>query len=735
MQNPNMAAMAQMNAGQGPMDGTPVMANGQRPTGPGNDGTSPRDLLHTYIYEYFCRSNQRKIAQAMLDEDLVQVKPKTSPRNANGIDPTFGDMPVPHIPVTASEQSFLLDWWVQFWDIFSAARNPKRSGPHGQYVTHAREAMTMQNAQRAQRMQMQGGGVGGMNGVMYQNMLQRGPNGVPPNDLKRAAAMNNRPNGNPMPNMNQMKNQAMMSAQMQRDGSQMDMNGQRPQSPGSNENGASPNKRPRVEGTNFNSPRMALARSQGLPHAPMEFSGPEANHMPFAGAMNAGNMPGNQFGEFAQQGPNAQQKQIEVYAQRLAHHQKKALNDHQGMNNIAQGSPMHQPGLPGEGEIFAGNQARTGMPAGAQPPQGNHALQDYQMQLMLLEQQNKKRLLMARQEQDSMSTGPHAQGPVGGPGFPQSMSPQGSRAGPSPNPSDQMKKGTPRMGPQGLPGSPMPEGGMQRQGGSPAPGVVSFDHNSMPPGMPPQYGFPNGMNPQMMRPPSSHPGFPNGQMTPEMQQAMQRNQMAAMQNGGAWRGPPGPGMMPGQQQMGPMGANPQQNRQMPPPPAPAGEQPRAQEPSPSQPAAPPTPSQGNKPKPNKKNTKDNKKPGKKGQTGATPAASGGEEPQTPTAPITPSVHPNKSFGQGPNGQQPPQAAQPQQPAQQQQTPMDNSGPGAFGQLGEDNFDNLGLGFDDSSALENFDFDSFLHVGDDSTGFGSLGADFGFEGSIEAGGIE
>ncbi|PVH90887.1 hypothetical protein DM02DRAFT_664575 [Periconia macrospinosa] len=29
---------------------------------------------------------------------------------------------------------------------------------------------------------------------------------------------------------------------------------------------------------------------------------------------------------------------------------------------------------------------------------GNHVLQDYQMQFMLLEQQNKKRLLMARQE-------------------------------------------------------------------------------------------------------------------------------------------------------------------------------------------------------------------------------------------------------------------------------------------------------------------------------------------------
>jgi hypothetical protein len=34
---------------------------------------------------------------------------------------------------------------------------------------------------------------------------------------------------------------------------------------------------------------------------------------------------------------------------------------------------------------------------------GNHALQDYQMQLMLLEQQNKKRNLMARQEQDNMA--------------------------------------------------------------------------------------------------------------------------------------------------------------------------------------------------------------------------------------------------------------------------------------------------------------------------------------------
>jgi hypothetical protein len=51
-----------------------------------------------------------------------------------------------------------------------------------------------------------------------------------------------------MANMGQMKQPNMMGQQMQRDGSQMDINGQRPQSPNSNDNAPSPNKRPRVEG-------------------------------------------------------------------------------------------------------------------------------------------------------------------------------------------------------------------------------------------------------------------------------------------------------------------------------------------------------------------------------------------------------------------------------------------------------------------------------------------------------
>jgi hypothetical protein len=69
----------------------------------------------------------------------------------------------------------------------------------------------------------------------------------------------------------------------------------------------------------------------------------------------------------------------------------------------------------------------------AHPNSSNHALQDYQMQLMLLEQQNKKRLLMARQEQDSMMSRPDVPPVANGQSAP-NIPPQGSRAGgPSPD--------------------------------------------------------------------------------------------------------------------------------------------------------------------------------------------------------------------------------------------------------------------------------------------------------------
>jgi hypothetical protein len=79
------------------------------------------------------------------------------------------------------------------------------------------------------------------------------------------------------------------------------------------------------------------------------------------------------------------------------------------MNGRPIGAPQNaMAGMDGNAEFYAGNRMPGGGAGGAPMdgnPQavtqtGNHALQDYQMQLMLLEQQNKKRLLLARQEQD-----------------------------------------------------------------------------------------------------------------------------------------------------------------------------------------------------------------------------------------------------------------------------------------------------------------------------------------------
>ncbi|KAH6848620.1 hypothetical protein B0T12DRAFT_192736 [Alternaria alternata] len=680
MQNQQMAQMqAQMNA-NGSVNGTPVMGNMAQPKRMGNN--DPVEKLNTYIYDYFLRNRHHALARAMLDGDLKMSTEKPSPNKSNvasDIDMP-DDMPLPALPAgQVADNSFLLDWWVQFWDIFAAARGPN-GGPKNavQYLGHNRNLGQMQNEQRNQRLMMANNPMANAQYMMARN---GGMTNGKPTELQRTAHMNNRPRtGNPMAGMQSMKNPNMI--QMQRDGSNMDMNGNRPNSPGSNENAPSPNKRPRVEG-----------------------------------GMNAGNMPNNQFNEFMPQGPGAQQKNIE------------------GINSGVQGSPMAQSGLDGQDLTFAGNGPRPGSmptnPPGA-PQQGNHALQDYQMQLMLLEQQNKKRLLMARQEQDNQSGHPQ-QGVIGAPGFGAAMSPQGSRAGgPSPNPADQMKRGTPKLGQQNLPGSPMPEGIMGQQRGSPAPNM-NFDPTLAPPGMPPQF-YPQNMGPgpngnPMMRPPSSHPnGGPqfNGQpMTQEQMQAMRNGQMA--QNGG-WRGGPQPGMMgPGGQQMGgPMGQNPQQRQQMPPPPAPTNEQPRP-EPSPSvSNQAPPTPNQGNKANPKKK-----KPANKKGNAGATPATSNGEEPPTPTsstpvAPITP-VH-KQSFNQGQNGG-PQQPVQPQPPSDQ---PMDNGGP-PFGNIdGDPNGIDLAFNFgDDAGALENFDFDSFLHTGNDNDAFGNLVSDFDFPNAVDA----
>lgn len=447
-----------------------------------------------------------------------------------------------------------------------------------------------------------------------------------------------------MAQMAKNQQQQMMQQQMQRNGSDIDINGQRPQSPSSAENAPSPSKRPRLEGGQYNGQQMGPngmgpngmgpngrgqpqgMQAQQVGHNP---SAMQANALLMQNGINPNVLSETQLNSFQQQNPAVQVKSIQVYAQNLAQHQRSALNNQvpKGMQNPAgmpgQGSPMMQQGadpqqLSAMNDYYTGNQAQMRGMQGANGQGGNHALQDYQMQLMLLEQQNKKRLMMARQEQDSLTRTDGQPGVPGQPVFPPGMSPQGSRSGPSPNPNDQMKRGTPKMNQSGLPGSPLPDGSMPQGRGSPA----AMFAGQMPPDMPPQF-FPQmknmgdgmgavGPNGVMMRPPSSHPSF-NGQPVNPQQQMEAIARMQA--SGRNWQqGPQGQAPM---MQQGPQGqqpqqlGTPQQRAAMPPPQPPAAggvSNGRTQPSSPQQAAAPPTPQQTNKANP--KGKKDAKEPRK-----------------------------------------------------------------------------------------------------------------------------
>ena len=72
------------------------------------------------------------------------------------------------------------------------------------------------------------------------------------------------------------------------------------------------------------------------------------------------------------------------------HNKKRLLMARQEQNNLGQSSS----------QLFHHVATAT-----VNYPSGNHALQDFQMQAMLLEQQNKKRHIMARQNSDEMQVG------------------------------------------------------------------------------------------------------------------------------------------------------------------------------------------------------------------------------------------------------------------------------------------------------------------------------------------
>lgn len=102
-----------------------------------------------------------------------------------------------------------------------------------------------------------------------------------------------------------------MMQQMQREHSDMDMNGHRPQSPSSAENAPSPSKRPRLEGGPMNGQQLApngRGQGQGMPGQP----NPQALFM--QNGISPRGMNPSQIQAFQQANPAAQ-KSIQVCAQ------------------------------------------------------------------------------------------------------------------------------------------------------------------------------------------------------------------------------------------------------------------------------------------------------------------------------------------------------------------------------------------------------------------------------------
>ncbi|KAI0114463.1 hypothetical protein GGR51DRAFT_446288 [Nemania sp. FL0031] len=738
----NNVNMANMPMAGGPIGGGPMAMMGNNALAAGQVQRPPesnRANLNTYIYDYFLREGMYDCARAMLNSEQALNVHRTPHHDKNGNATGNGigddpmdtdskddldskrpsDLPAPNVP-NGSDSCFLYEWFCLFWDMLSAQRNKGGvSAQVNQYVSHTQTQNRMRQNQHQDLLRMRPD--------MYNPMMQRLPNGMPMNakhpNLARTAMANNQNN----PQMQML--QASKQNQMQRDGSNMDGNQNRPASPGSAENAPSPSKRPRLEG--------------GGPFNPQH-----------AGMMNGQRpqqgMPAQQFRDFqAQNNPN-QNKSLQAYSHNLQQHQSQQMPNKQVPNPggpQGQGSPMIAQG-PDNTTLgaFYPEIGPGGMRAGPGATQGggsNHALQDYQMQLMLLEQQNKKRLMMARQEQDSMGgirdgSGPNGPGGPGGPPGPNGQpfpdtSPQGVRPGASPSPNEQMKRGTPQMNPAGIP-SPLPEGAQSRG----SPNALNFMPNGgMDPNM--QQNFFKGMNgmdgnmvaAQMnggMRPPSSHPGGPfNGPMNAQMMAARQ-------QQGGPqqmqWQNPNGNGMGP-QVPQGPqvqVQQTPSQ-RAMPPPQAPTpatNGNGRTNTSSPqTSTAAPPTPQQSTKAAPKKKDTKNAKskaaaQKNKAPPAGATPAPEPNQEPEPPATPITPNNMAN-NFKSGQNAPAVPPVANAPASAPQAvpQVPAPQIDPMNFDlQANNSNlfttipdFNELGA----QDVLQDFDFDSFLQDGEGENG--------------------
>jgi hypothetical protein len=196
MNQPPPMSMPQMG---GPVGG-PGAQNVGTPSSRPIDHGDMTVKLNTAIYDYLLRNELYSVAKELHNSVHIETKqPKQSP-NQRGAQQTNGmddgtdidskdpgllkkpdDLPLPHN--LGGDGPFLQDWWCQFWEMWSAHRNPKPPNTTGQYIMqqrnlHASRMAVMNNLNQANANMR-------MNPMMQQN-------GMMANDLKRQAMQNPR---------------------------------------------------------------------------------------------------------------------------------------------------------------------------------------------------------------------------------------------------------------------------------------------------------------------------------------------------------------------------------------------------------------------------------------------------------------------------------------------------------------------------------------------------------------
>ncbi|KMU87812.1 OefA [Coccidioides immitis H538.4] len=564
------------------------------------------------------------------------------------------DLPRPNLNGDMQQTSFLFDWFNLFWDVFWAQRKKGKSTDAMQYLQHTQNILRLRDHQQNQLYRH--------SQMMPSQFNMRMGNGMMRTNMQKSLMQANAPNMTPQQLAQLQQNKAqLMHHQMQREHSDIEMNGHRPQSPSSVENAPSPSKRPRLDGTQVNGQQMTpngRAQSQGMPA--MNNQG-----MP-NGLMNPGVMPnqGEVMPLHDGQGmlpmqdyyaPNGQMAQMRPGMQTPGG-QAGVEPVHLQIQNeqMKRGTPkLPQTGLPGSPNVGDNMGQSRGSPAsmnfagGQMPPEmGGAAFFSMKPEGVV---------------------GPNGmRPPSSNPAFsgPQMTQPMDAMARPQPpGTANRMPAGNWQQTPQGQPMIPQPQ-----QPGQGPPGGTPQERNAMPPPQAPAAGAGGRAQPPSPQPGTVAPPTPQQANKPAPKTKKDTKDNARKR----------PTKAKGPANTGNTAATPSSEAEPPP------------TPTPSTPITPVHPNSFNKPGPN------------------------ANAPQPTPAP--------QAIGQQPPPQPAQQApqAQPPQPQQQQSQPQqqpqqDPNLP--FGDMNLPDTHNYNLDFttlDNPDILENFDFDTFLNTDDPTT---------------------